>query len=218
MDINQDIKQANVERFNTIASEWDSNPGRVLMAQTVAQAMRAALSLTGKEQALEFGAGTGLVTLQMAPALAHVTALDSSAGMLDVPRRKSERAELKQVETIEGTVPDQLPDEQYDLIYSSMTVHHVEDVRALFNALAGHLKPGGHVALADLDAEDGGFHGEAKGVVHNGFARDAFGNWLRDAGFEDVHFSTVFTAPRERDDGTTHDYPLFLAIASKPSS
>ncbi len=212
------IKQANVERFNTIASEWDSNPGRVLMAQTVAQAMRAALSPTGKEQALEFGAGTGLVTLLIAPTLAHVTALDSSAGMLDVLRQKCEMTGLKSVETIEGTVPDQLPDAQYDLIYSSMTMHHVEDVRALLNTLAHHLKPGGRVALADLDAEDGGFHGEAKGVVHQGFARETFGNWLRDAGFDDVKFSTAFTAHRERDDGTTHDYPIFLAIASKPSS
>ncbi|MEO6778240.1 MAG: methyltransferase domain-containing protein, partial [Gemmatimonadaceae bacterium] len=88
MDTKQNIKQANVERFNTIASEWDSNPGRVLMAQTVAQAMRAALSPTGEERALEFGAGTGLVTLLMAPSLAHVTALDSSQGMLDVLRQK----------------------------------------------------------------------------------------------------------------------------------
>lgn len=213
-----DTKQANVERFNTIASEWDSDPGRVHMAQKVARTMLAALSPTGGEQALEFGAGTGLVTLLMAPKLAHVTALDGSAGMLDVLRQKCERKRVAQVEVIEGTVPDQLPDAQYDLIYSSMTMHHVEDVPALLKTLADHVKPGGRVALADLDAEDGGFHGEAKGVVHHGFAREAFGNWLRDAGFSDVQFSTAFTAHRESNDGTMHDYPIFLAIASKPGS
>ncbi|MEO7103774.1 MAG: methyltransferase domain-containing protein, partial [Gemmatimonadaceae bacterium] len=122
------------------------------------------------------------------------------------------------VETIEGMVPDQLPDRQYDLIYSSMTMHHVEDVRTLLKSLADHLKPGGRVALADLDAEDGDFHGKAKGVVHLGFARETFGNWLRDAGFDHVQFSTAFTVHRERDDGTTHDYPVFLAIASKPTA
>ena len=162
-----DINHANVDRFNTIASEWDSDPGRVFMAQKVARAMRTALSPTGEEQALEFGAGTGLVTLLMAPKLAHVTALDSSAGMLDVLRQKCERKQLAQVETIEGLVPDQLPDAQYDLIYSSMTMHHIDDVPALLKTLAGHLKPGGRVALADLDAEDGCFHREAKGVAHH---------------------------------------------------
>lgn len=212
-----DIKQANVERFNSIASEWDSDPSRVLMAEKVARAMLAALSPTGREQALEFGAGTGLVTLLMAPKFAQVTVLDSSTGMLDVLRQKCERKQLAQVETIEGTVPDQLPDTQYDLIYSSMTLHHIEDVPALLKTLAHHLKPGGRMALADLDTEDGNFHGEAEGVVHHGFARETFGNWLHDAGFADVRFSTAFTVHHESDNGTTHDYPIFLAIANKPS-
>ncbi len=213
-----DTKQANVERFNTIASQWDSDPGRVRMAQKVARAMLTALSPTGQEQALEFGAGTGLVTLLMAPKLAHVTALDSSAGMLDVLRQKCEMKQLSQVETIEGMVPDQLPDAQYDLIYSSMTMHHVDDVPALLKTLADHVKPGGRVALADLDAEDGGFHSEAKGVVHHGFARETFGNWLREAGFADVQFSTAFIVRREGEGGAAQDYPIFLAIAGKPGS
>ena len=213
-----ETKQANVERFNAIASEWDSDPGRVLMAQEVGRGMRVALSPTGQEQALEFGAGTGLVTLLMAPELAHVTALDSSAGMLDVLRQKCERKQIAQVETIQGMVPDQLPRAQYDLIYSSMTMHHIDDVPALLKALADRVKPGGRVALADLDAEDGGFHREAKGVAHHGFAREAVGQWLQDAGFADVQFSTAFTVRREGDGGAMQDYPIFLAIASKPNS
>lgn len=213
-----DIKQANVERFNAIASEWDSNSGHVLMARTVAQAMLDALSLTGEGSALEFGAGTGLATVLMAGKLAHVTALDSSAGMLDVLRQKCEKEQLTHVEVIEGTVPEQLPDARYDLIYSSMTMHHVEDVPALLKTLAAHVNPGGRVALADLDAEDGGFHGEAKGVAHRGFERETFANWLREAGFSDVQFSTASTILRESNDGTMHDYPIFLAIARKPGS
>lgn len=213
-----DIKQANVERFNAIASEWDSNPGHVHMAQKMARAMRTALLRTGQEQALEFGAGTGLMTLLMAPKLAHVTVIDGSGGMLAVLQQKCERKWLGHVSTIEGTVPDQLPDAQYDLIYSSMTMHHVEDVPGLLKILADHVRPGERVALADLDAEDGGFHGEAKGVVHHGFERETFGHWLQDAGFVDVQFSTAFIVQREVGEGTMRDYPIFLAIASKPCS
>lgn len=211
------IRQANVARFNSMASEWDSNPGRVHMAQKVARAMLAALAPSREEHALEFGAGTGLVTLLMAPRLAHVTALDSSTAMLDVLQQKCVRKGLTQVETIVGTVPEQLPDAQYDLVYSSMTLHHVEDVPALLKSLADRVKPGGRVALADLDAEDGGFHGDdAKGVVHHGFERTMFDGWLRDAGFSNVQFSTTFTAQRESDDGSARDYPTFLATATKP--
>lgn len=213
-----DVKQANVERFNSGAADWDNDFSRVLRAQKLARAMLVALSPTGREQALEIGAGTGLVTLLMAPKLAHVTALDSSAGMLDVLRQKCQRKQLTQVETIEGTVPDQLPDAQFDLIYSAMTLHHIEDVPGLLKALAAHLKPGGHVAMADLDAEDGGFHRDATGVAHHGFARETFAHWLCDAGLSDVKFSTAFTAHRESEDGSRRDYPIFLAIASKPGT
>lgn len=211
-----DNRQANVERFNTIAGSWDDDPRRVQMAQKVARAMVAALQPTGSERALEFGAGTGLVTMILARKLAHVTAMDASSGMLDVLRAKCRMKHVTQVEALEGTVPGQLPDAQFDLIYSSMTMHHVEDVPDLLRRLHGHLKAGGRIALADLDREDGSFHAEAKGVVHHGFDRGVFGGWLRDAGFTDARFSTAFTVQREGDDGNRRSYPIFLAVAQRP--
>ncbi|HEX7324376.1 MAG TPA: class I SAM-dependent methyltransferase [Rhodanobacteraceae bacterium] len=214
-----DNQQANVERFNSVASEWEDDPKRVRMGQEVGRAMRAALDLSGREKALEFGAGTGLVTLAMAPQLARVTAMDASAGMLAVLHGKCERGRLEHVDVVEGVVPAQLPDAQFDLIYSSMTLHHVEDVPGLLRQLASHVVAGGQIALADLDAEDGHFHsGDVQGVAHHGFARDVFGGWLRDAGFGDVRFSTAFTVTKARDDGSTHDYPIFLAVARRGAS
>ena len=211
-----DNKQANVERFNAKATEWDDDPGRAHMGQGVAHAMLAALQPTGRETALEFGAGTGLLTRLMAPRLARVTALDSSSGMLGVLRRKCADLHLANVDVVEGSVPEQLPDQRFDLVYSSMTLHHVEDVPGLLRALARHVNPGGRVALADLDAEDGSFHREVQGVVHHGFAREVMGGWLRDAGFGDVAFSTAWTMRREVTDGAARDYPIFLAVARKP--
>lgn len=211
-----DIQQANTQRFDTLAAEWDNDPRRVLMAQKIARAMRAALGPDGHERALELGAGTGLVTLLMAGKLAHVTAMDASAGMLEVLRRKCVLKRLGQVEALPGSVPADLPAGPFDLIYSSMTLHHVEDVPGLLRQLFARLVPGGRVALADLDAEDGSFHGDAAGVVHHGFKREVLADWLRDAGFVDGVFTTAYTVQRDGDDGRRHDYPIFLVIAEKP--
>jgi 2-polyprenyl-3-methyl-5-hydroxy-6-metoxy-1,4-benzoquinol methylase len=213
-----DNENANVTRFNEAAAEWDDDPKRVYMAQKIARAMASALSPAGTEQALEFGAGTGLLTLSMAPKVASVTALDSSGRMLDVLRGKCQQKGLTHVEAIEGSVPADLPDADFDIIYSSMTLHHVEDTAALFKALAGHLAPGGRVALADLDAEDGSFHGDATGVVHHGFQREAIADLLEQAGFVDVTFSTAHTAEREDEQGNTREFPIFLVVARHPSS
>ncbi len=53
------------------------------------------------------------------------------------------------------------------------------------------------VTRAKLGAEFDGFHREVQGVVHHSFAREEIGGWLRDAGFDEVRFSTAYTVRRE---------------------
>ncbi|NIV32583.1 MAG: methyltransferase domain-containing protein, partial [Anaerolineae bacterium] len=63
---------------------------------------------------------------------------------------------------------------QFDLIVSAMALHHVEDTERLLQRFHQHLSPGGGIALADLDQEDGSFHPpEVEGVFHDGFDRTA---------------------------------------------
>ena len=99
----------------------------------------------------------------------------------------------------------------YDLIASSMTLHHIADVPALFRRFARHLRPGGRVALADLDEEDGSFHDETMVVPHRGFPRERIRTWLADAGFREIHLETATVTRKEG-----RDYPIFLATAQKP--
>lgn len=209
--------QSNIDRFNEIAASWDENAGRVGTASGVARSMLAALELSGDERALEFGCGTGLVTALMAGSVQHVTAADSAPGMLEVLDRKRKELGLDNVQTLQADVSAETPPGSYDLIFSSMTLHHIQDVAALFRRLAGLLAPGGRVALADLDAEDGSFHGADKpGIAHHGFKRSAVEQWLRDAGLEDIRISTAHTVHKEVADGQERDFPIFLAVARKP--
>ena len=99
----------------------------------------------------------------------------------------------------------------YDLIVSSMTLHHVADVPALFQQFTHHLHPGGRVALADLDEEDGRFHDAAMTIHHRGFSRDQIQAWLKDAGFQEILLGTATVTQKE---GRT--YPVFLASARRP--
>jgi cyclopropane fatty-acyl-phospholipid synthase-like methyltransferase len=101
--------------------------------------------------------------------------------------------------------------EPVDGIVSAMALHHVEDTGALARAFREHVKPGGFLALADLDTEDGSFHAPGtEGVCHFGFDRGDLGGELRAAGFEDVEFRTAVEISRES--GT---YPIFLVTARR---
>jgi hypothetical protein len=76
------------------------------------------------------------------------------------------------------------------------------------------LRPGGWLALSDLDTEDGTFHSaDSEGIHHHGFDRSRLRELAEAAGFAGVRVTTAGTMERE---GRT--YPLFLLVARRGTS
>jgi len=69
--------------FNAVASKWDQEPRRVLLASAVSGAIIRNAGPNQTMRVLDFGAGTGLVTLALAPLVQEMVAADSSRGMLE---------------------------------------------------------------------------------------------------------------------------------------
>ncbi|MDD4138360.1 MAG: methyltransferase domain-containing protein, partial [Methanoregula sp.] len=68
--------------FDSAASTWDEDPGRVKMAHDVARAIRETVTLRPDMDVLDFGCGTGLLALNLQPHIRTITGVDSSQGML----------------------------------------------------------------------------------------------------------------------------------------
>ena len=211
------LQSENRSRFDQIAAEWDDSPMRAGIATAVADAIAAAVPLSTRWRALEYGCGTGLVGVRLLPRLGHLLATDLSPGMLAVLREKAAAAGLDRLGTqVLDLTSGPIPADRYDFLFTSMALHHIPDVEALVHAFGAMLVPGGWVALADLDTEDGGFHGpDVPGVAHHGFDRTQVQRWLSEAGFTDVAFRTAHTVEKIRD-GETRRYPIFLATARHP--
>lgn len=158
---------------------------------------------------MDFGSGTGLLTEQIAPFVRKMTTIDVSPSMNKQLFAKKEQlaCELNMLEL--DLVSNEL-DETFDGIISSMTIHHVEDVQALFHKFYRLLNSGGTIALADLDKEDGTFHTEDMGVFHFGFEQEEFAMWAQKAGFDDVNIEIVSVAKKPYG-----DYPIFLLTGTK---
>ncbi len=202
------------EHFDEKAATWDDDPDKARQSGEVAAAVVAAAEPTTGERLLEYGAGTGLVTqalLDRVPGL-RVTLADNSTGMREAVARKVEGGALPAGTRtwdldLEG---DPAPDERFDLVVSSMVMHHVKQLDRVLGGFATLLDPGGRLCIADLDHEDGSFH-DHDFDGHHGFHRSELAASLEGAGFTDVRVGEATSIERE---GRT--YPVFLAVATRP--
>ena len=198
--------------FDTRASTWDEDPARLQLAAGIFSALERQIPLQPGFTALDYGCGTGLLTLALAPRVRHLASIDSSKGMLDVLAQKIQAASIRNVDPLLADFSkDPLPRGHFDLVASAMTLHHVLDIPAILLQFFSLLSPGGYIALADLDAEDGTFHSNNDGIPHFGFDRDLLSRQLRACGFANIQF---ITATRVQKHGRI--YPVFLATAQKP--
>jgi SAM-dependent methyltransferase len=132
--------------------------------------------------------------------------------MLEVAARKIAAAADPRVRAVKlDLVADPLPAERYDLVFSAMTLHHIPDTAAILRRFRDVLRAGGTLAVADLDTEDGSFHG-AGFDGHLGFAREALAALARAAGFSDVRFVTAHEMKKAAG-GVERTYPIFLMVA-----
>jgi ubiquinone/menaquinone biosynthesis C-methylase UbiE len=203
--------------FDKDAQSWDENPVRRELGEAVGKAIAEALPLKSSDAVLDYGAGTGLVSLALRQRVSRVLAADSSRGMLDVLRGKIKAAGIVNIRPVFLDLEDPAANPPtVDAIVSSMTLHHVRDIPRLARIFSSMLGPGGRIALADLSTEAGDFHPDNAGVYHFGFAAD----WLRatfaTAGFADARTTIAHTVRKQVTSGETKDFPILLLTAVKP--
>jgi 2-polyprenyl-3-methyl-5-hydroxy-6-metoxy-1,4-benzoquinol methylase len=202
--------------FDAEAAVWDEDPGRVKVAADIAQAVIAQAHLTSDMDVLDFGCGTGLISLALQPFVRSVTGMDSSRGMLDVFQNKIAATHI-------GNVKGVLLDPEragvlkghYHLVVCSMTLHHIQAVEPLLRQFYQVLNPAGLVCIADLDSDGGRFHSSSEGVFHAGFSRGDMQRRLLTAGFHDIHVMQASQIEKPVGDNRTEVFTVFLMTGRK---
>lgn len=200
---------AHKDLFAHKAGDYETRQNRIDNIDSIANTIIATVKLDRSMHLVDFGAGTGLLLERIAPHVRKITSIDVSPSMAKQLFEKKDRlpCELEQFELdLEKTDAPGV----YDGVISSMTLHHIRDVEALLRKFHAMLKPGGFIALSDLDKEDGSFHTEDTGVQHHGFERSWIEAAARNAGFSEVatHNASVISKPNG-------EFPVFLLTARR---
>ncbi|HOK03314.1 MAG TPA: class I SAM-dependent methyltransferase [Spirochaetota bacterium] len=202
--------------FDQAAKTWDSNERRQMLADGVFRAIKDNVPIDKNMRALDFGCGTGLVSLKIQPLVREIVCADSSMGMLEVLQSKIRASDLDNISTLylpEGELS--VISGNYDLIFSSMTLHHINNLEELFLKFGELLAENGYLCLADLDSDDGLFHEDNSGVYHNGFDRSELISLLKKCGFKYLRDLTAVEIEKEIQSGIKRKFTIFLIICRK---
>lgn len=143
----------------TLVKDWDQH---VVDAEEVARrpgflALRARIvelaAARTEDVVVDVGAGTGLLTLALAPSVAQVWAIDISSAMLEYLRVKAASAELENIEVATASaVSLPLVDASADLVVSNYCLHHLSepDKRRALAEIHRVLRPGGRLVFGDM--------------------------------------------------------------------
>ena len=181
-------------RFDKDALSWDDLPRRVNLAKAVVKNLLS--NFKGDEKVLEFGCGTGLVGINIAPFVKELIGIDTSKEMINKFNEKAKKLNLN-AKAYQKDIFE--INQKFDVVISSMTIHHIKDIKALSKKL---YEITDKVFIADLVKEDGSFHTRGNDdVEHFGFSEEELKEYFKEWQME---YKIIHTIKKHK------DFPVFL--------
>lgn len=199
-----------IDNFALRAAEWDT-PEKTKMTEIFVAEMLRNVSLQLHWKALEIGAGTGLVGLQIVDKLKSIVFEDTSAAMLEILKLKLDSD--SNCEIVHGKIFD-YQQKDIDLIFSCMAFHHIPDIEKTLKHIASITTAGATIVIGDLRTEDGSFH-RFEPIPHKGFDTESLSELFLKTGFRVINSHTYNVLSRERVEGIKCDFEQFILIAQK---
>ena len=185
--------------FNHKAETFDSTKN-IFLANLVCQAVEKQIDFLSDKEILDFGGGTGLLTLPLAKQAKSVTLVDISEKMLEQARLKAEQQDIKNIQFLKQDLLENPLEQEFDLIVVCRVLHHMPDLDAALSLFHQYLREDGQLLIADFTKTE---------ANHHGFELE---NKLAQFGFSSIDSQILYSA----EDLFQGNYSeLFLTVAQK---
>ncbi|WP_219122816.1 class I SAM-dependent methyltransferase [Streptococcus constellatus] len=188
--------------FNHKAESFDSPQNRFI-ADLIRQELEKQVVDFSDKHILDFGGGTGLVSLPLATQSKSVMLVDISDKMLEQAHLKVKKQAVNNVHLLQQDLLSTPLNQLFDIILVSRVLHHMSNIEETLNVFRNHLADDGQLFIADFVKTD---------TNHHGFHLVDLEGKLSQSGFSSVQSQIIYSA----DKLFLGNYAeLFLTLAQK---
>jgi ubiquinone/menaquinone biosynthesis C-methylase UbiE len=174
--------------FKDWANDYDMTLGKIERHHKMLELAVDSSEVKQNDMILDIGCGTGLLSLKFLKKVeCYITGIDSSPEMLEIFRAKIDRLGLEKkiiCKPGDAASPD-FKSNTFDIVASTVTMHHVTDKLSSARKIHDILKPGGRFVIGDIDMDTTGDHKDPERLRRIiGYLTEEFVLALKEGGIE----------------------------------
>ncbi|MFP7733431.1 class I SAM-dependent methyltransferase [Priestia aryabhattai] len=171
--------------FEKMAKRYDSEE-RIELAKIIVKEVRAELSESESKSLIDYGSGTGLVSLELSDLVDSILLVDSSQQMLEVAKAKVFHKGITSLKVLCSDFTEETPELKADIVLMSLVLLHIPNTKKILQELFNILNDKGKLIIVDFDKNLSISHPK----VHNGFLHNELKELLAEVGFKSIKIKT----------------------------
>jgi len=177
--------------FEQMAKRYDSED-RIELAKVIVNEIKPKLQNSQSKSLIDYGSGTGLISLELTDMVDSITLVDSSEQMLEVAKAKISKKGITNSTVLYSDFTKETVDLKADIVLVSLVLLHIPDTKKILQELYNVLNSGGKLIIIDFDKNDKVDHPK----VHNGFLHEELKKVLSEVGFKSIEITTFHHGKR----------------------
>jgi len=173
--------------FEELAKRYDTEE-RIALARVIVKEVRPELRDGTTKSLIDYGSGTGLISLEIADLVDSILLVDSSKQMLEVAEAKIAHKGITNAKVLYSDFTQETPELKADIVLLSLVLLHIPDTKKILQELFNILNPGGRLLMIDFDKNEKINHPK----IHNGFSQEELKKCLSDVGFKSTEMKTFY--------------------------
>ncbi|MCC3357035.1 class I SAM-dependent methyltransferase [Bacillus sp. REN16] len=171
--------------FEELAKRYDTEE-RMELAKIILKEVRPELQNSQSKSLIDYGSGTGLISLELSDLVDSILLVDSSQQMLEVAKAKITNKGMTNARVLYSDFTQDTPELKADIVLLSLVLLHIPDTKKILQELYTILNDGGKLLIVDFDINENIYHPK----VHNGFTHEEMKKALSDVGFTSIEMKT----------------------------